>query len=195
MKGTHSYPSKTVDHRPDFIRGFHSFTLIPNTQKVGVKRGHLLLGWVVFPLCISHFVCREILTLGWDVYAMTQIPIGVILLNTYYFFIRNRKTAQSLQLCLELNELCLKSEGRVLHRQQLDQLHIQQLCWEGGRQDMLPAIRIMGKEFPVMVIGCSAGTSWHGVQQSIEFTDYWLNPSSWKEFQALFFPLQLNRHY
>ncbi len=189
MKGTHFHTSKTISHQPDFIHGFHSFTLIPNTKKVGVKAGRLLWVWVFLPLCVSHFVFRELLSLEWEVYVMIQIPVCVILFNTFYFFIRNQQSSQNLQLCIELNELCIKSERQVLHRQLLEHLKIQQLCWGEGEQNQLPAIRITGKKFPVLVIGCATASPWHNIQQSIEFTDYWLDTVSWKELQTLFFPL------
>jgi hypothetical protein len=172
---------------PSQGQAIHVFTLIPNIEKVGAQRILRFMAWVLLPLLVTHILFAEYLELSMGQYALAQLPVLVILLNLYYFLIRRMKSPQSLQLCVEMDELCLRLGEQLLHRQKLTNLRLQQLGWGMESSDLLPAIRIQGPDFPTITIGATtAPTPWTNLRQSVEFTDYWLKPGdSWDKLQAL----------
>jgi hypothetical protein len=186
---THTYSDHPIDiFIPDRNQqGIHEFTLIPNSEKIGAQRILRSILWVFLPLCVSHLLLGEVLELSWGQYLLAQLPVLIILLNLYYFFKKRMKTPQNLQLGVEIDELCLKAGDQLLYRQKLSALRFQQLGWGMDTDDLLPAIRIEGPDFPKLVIGTTyAPHPWTNIQQSVEFTDYWLYPNdSWQKLKSL----------
>ncbi|MEZ4960414.1 MAG: hypothetical protein R2830_11405 [Saprospiraceae bacterium] len=128
------------------------FFLVPGEAKAGGGRAGIFSKTVVLPLLLTGIGLHYLLELRSAHLLMAMTLALLVLLNVFFFLIRRQNGSDTLSLQIDLDEIQLLQNGRILYREELKNIRIDHLNWGGHTSDPLPVIRIKGKHFPKISI-------------------------------------------
>ncbi len=138
-----------------------TFHLERNRRSIGATRILYTLGIFVFPTLFANALFYTVFGLNGFSLLLAMGTTGLILLNLTLYLL-NLKEQRDRTLIIGFNEIKVLEKSTILHTIPFEEMTISSLTW-GGEEATQPAIRISGKGFPCMTIGCRVPTTLNGI--------------------------------
>ncbi len=129
-----------------------TFHLERNRMSIGTNRIIYTLGVLVFPLLFINAIFYSLFEMRGVSLALATGTTALVLLNLTIYLL-NKKEKGNRTLIIGFNDLKVLQDSTTLYVIPFEQLVITKLNWGIG-DNIRPAIRIGGQDFPCMTIGC-----------------------------------------
>jgi hypothetical protein len=124
------------------------FMLLPGDKNVAFRLKNIWLVATIAAIVISVLFLFYLSRLTIIQVAMIGALELLISVNVYFFFLRRKNAPGNYSLEIDLDEIRLYCDDKILQRDQLKNLKLDQLVWGEKQKINLPLVRLAGESFP-----------------------------------------------
>jgi hypothetical protein len=128
------------------------FILLPGDKNMALKQKRLLRIVTIATIILSGIILLYISRLNFLQVAMVVTIELLFAINVYFFFLRRKKAPGNYSLEIDLDEISLHCDDKIVQNGDIKNLVVDQLGWGENRQNCLPLIRLSGDNFPEIII-------------------------------------------